>query len=162
MAPARSPSAWTPAVRPARWPLYYRSERWNLGMRRLSQEDMRHQRSLTAALLLLGPLAAEASSLDKELIRGIIRGRQPEYRRCYEGALRRSPGLHGRLVLVFTVEADGEVSAATERAPPGEKFPDEMMTGCIFNQIRQLRFPSGPARFHITYPMTFSSEPNTP
>lgn len=92
--------------------------------------------------------------MDKAAVRRVILERQAEYQKCYTDALEWNPQLKGRLVIRFTVEADGEVSAAVEQ-PEGQRFPDEVMTGCVLSQFQQLRFLPGPEQFHVVYPLIF-------
>lgn len=117
---------------------------------------------LAAAVSVLAPLAAEASSLDKAMVTRVIQQRQTEYQRCYTEALGWHPGLKGRLVIRFTVDSDGEVSTAAEQAAPHERFPDEVMARCVIDQFLLMRFPSGPESFQITYPMIFTQNPSKP
>lgn len=91
-----------------------------------------------------------------------IQQRQAEYQRCYNEALGWNPGLKGRLVIRFTVDSEGEVSAAAEQTTPHERFPDEVMARCVVEQFFLIRFPPGPESFQITYPMIFSQSPSKP
>lgn len=120
--------------------------------------DMRPHLCLAAAVYLLGPLAAEASSLDKAMVVRVIQQRQAEYQRCYTEALGWNPGLKGRLVIRFTVDSDGEVSTAAEQTAP--RFPDDVMVSCVVEQFLLMRFPPGPESFQITYPLIFSQSPS--
>lgn len=86
----------------------------------------------------------------------VIKQRQAEYQKCYEDALTWSPDLKGRLVIRFTVESDGTVSAAEEQPGTTDKFPDEVMVRCVTDQFRQLTFPAGPQAFHVNYPLVFT------
>ena len=115
---------------------------------------MRRLYCFVVGLLLLGSQAAQASSLDKALVHRVIHERQAEYQKCYTDALQWNPQLKGRLVIRFTVEADGEVSKAVEQQE-GQRFPDEVMTGCVLSQFQQLRFHPGPAQFQVVYPLIF-------
>lgn len=120
---------------------------------------MRLLHGLAAVWLLLGTQTVSASSLDKNLIRRVIQERQGEYQKCYTDALQWNPQLKGRLVVRFTVESDGEVSAAVEQPAEGQRFPDEVMTGCVLFQFQQLRFIPGPEQFHVVYPLIFVPQP---
>ena len=119
---------------------------------------MRRHLCLAVALSLLGPLAAAASALDKALVTRIIQERRAEYQRCYTEALGWNPDLKGRMVIQFTIEVDGQVSAAAES--PHERFPDEVMVRCVAEQFLLLQFPPGPESFHITYPLIFTQNPS--
>jgi hypothetical protein len=127
---------------------------------------MRHHRRLAALLLAslpaLLPQPASSSSLDRALVLRIIQQRKAEIHKCYTDALSWNPELKGRLLIRFTVESDGTVSRAEEQAPPGEKFPDEVMARCVTDEFLLLQFPPGPGAIHITYPMIFSQKPNKP
>lgn len=93
------------------------------------------------------------------MVRRVILERQAEYQKCYTDALEWNPQLKGRLVIRFTVEADGEVSAAVEQPTEGQRFPDEVMTGCVLHQFQQLRFLPGPEQFNVVYPLIFVPQP---
>lgn len=116
---------------------------------------MQRLRYLMVALLLFAPLAAQGSSLDKEMVRRVIKQRQPEYEKCYTQALNWNPGLKGRLLIRFAVDEDGTVSAASEQTAPGDTFPDTVVTGCIVEQFRQLTFPASSASYQVVYPLLF-------
>ena len=122
--------------------------------------DMFPERWIAAALLILGPLVADAASLDRAMVFRVVQQRQAEYTGCYTNALSWHPGLKGRLVIRFTVEPDGQVSSAAEQIEPSGRFPDEVMAGCIADQFRSLIFPSGDQSFQIIYPMVFTENPS--
>jgi len=100
--------------------------------------------------------------LDKAVVLRVIQQRQSEYQKCYTEALGWNPNLKGRLVIRFTVEADGEVSSADEQITPGQKFPEEIVSLCVADEFRQLRFPSSPEAFQVVYPLVFTPKPSKP
>ena len=112
------------------------------------------------ATILSVPVAAVASSLDRAMIERGIKKRQADYQQCYTDALGWNPGLKGRLVIRFKIEADGHVSEATPSTAPADRFPDDVMAQCVADQFMQMVFPestSGP--IIITYPLVFSPAP---
>jgi hypothetical protein len=91
------------------------------------------------------------SSLDKELIRRVIKRAMPEIRRCYERALAIDPGLSGKLVVTFEITPAGEVGGRW--ASPGLSA---WLDRCVLDQIGRLSFPSpGAGRIEVSYPFMF-------
>src|SRR4051812_47478989 len=87
----------------------------------VSKRTMRGLRWALAVVLLAGASTAcqestpapahpqEHGTLDKEVIRRVIRRHLPEVRFCYEKELARSPNLFGRVIVQFTIAGTGEV-----------------------------------------------------
>src|SRR5437879_1938042 len=58
-----------------------------------------------------GPATASPKgSLDKEVIRRVIRGHINEVKACYERRLTEKPALQGKVIVAFVVAASGDVS----------------------------------------------------
>lgn len=99
-----------------------------------------------------GDTAAKVEgSLDKEIIRRIVRAHINEIRTCYEKGLVKDPTLQGRVAIRFTVAADGSVSQseiASNDAPLDE------VGECIRERITTWRFPKpkGGGVVVVTYP----------
>ena len=105
------------------------------------------------------PVEAEprvTGSLDKELIRGVIRDHLSQVRYCYEKALVRSPGLFGKVNTVWTIGADGRVRDAkvdsTTMAHPE-------VSSCITSKILTWSFPRprGGGTVVVRYPFIFTT-----
>ena len=67
-----------------------------------------------------GAPAARSSTgtLDPALLAREVRSHMPDIRRCYETALKATPGLSGRIVLKFAVAADGQVETPSLGSRP--------------------------------------------
>lgn len=95
-------------------------------------------------------------SLDKEIIRRVIKEHMQQIRYCYEKELIRSPGLFGKVATQFTISAAGtvqsaEVSQSTMNNPEVER--------CITSKIRTWVFPKpkGGGVVIVKYPFIFKT-----
>ena len=93
-------------------------------------------------------------SLDKELIRRVVRQHMNEVRFCYESGLLRDADLFGRVQVSFTIGANGQVVAAAVQSSTlnGGKGAVEQ---CIAGAARRWSFPR-PERgiVMVTYPFS--------
>ena len=108
-------------------------------------------RSLLLVGVLVWPAAVPASSLDRALLKSVMRRADPGFRRCYEEALRDQPALEGKARLTVNVEPDGRVSEVTVEFP--RWAPD--FSRCLRDETLRLRFPEGPAAFRLVWPTDF-------
>jgi FHA domain-containing protein len=95
-------------------------------------------------------------SLDKEIIRRVIKQHLAQIRYCYEKELTRSPGLFGKVATQFTISAQGTVSSAdvtdsTLHNPEVER--------CITSKIHTWVFPKpkGGGIVIVKYPFIFKT-----
>jgi TonB family protein len=100
------------------------------------------------ALLLLG-----AGTLERDVIREVVRAEIDDVRACYEVALADDPALSGTIVVSFTVGEGGAVSNA-------RVLEDDVGAGvgaCLVGAIGAWRFPGaeGRAPVSVTYPFRF-------
>jgi len=98
-------------------------------------------------------------TLDKEIIRRIVRRHINEVKFCYDQALVRKPKLDGRLVAQFTIAGNGQVIASVKQSSTLGDVTAEM---CVVNAIRRWEFPTpnGGGLAIVTYPFTFSPAGN--
>jgi hypothetical protein len=109
---------------------------------------MLNQGTTAAAGASAGLTAAE---IDK-----VIKARAGLLKACYQKELAKKPGLEGKLVVSFTIAADGTVSRAT-RNDPASTLRDDDVTSCILRQFQRMSFPArGGGK--VTYPLIFSSQ----
>jgi TonB family protein len=90
-------------------------------------------------------------SLDKEIIRRIVRRHINEVRYCYEQALVTHPSLGGRLVVQFTIAPTGRVLASLlQSSTVGSPAVD----GCVVQAIKRWEFPQpeGGGLVMVSYP----------
>jgi Ca-activated chloride channel family protein len=95
--------------------------------------------------------ATVTGSLDRDIIRRIVRAHINEVRDCYEQALAKDPNVAGRMVLKITVNAAGKVGTA-------EITEDQLgheAGKCIIEAAEKWTFPKGVDSFSFTYPLTF-------
>lgn len=94
-------------------------------------------------------------SLDKEIIRRIIRRHANRLRFCYEKGLQTNPTLEGRVNVKFVITKDGTVSSAQDA---GSTITDQTVVGCVVQAFKQMQFPApvGGGIVVINYPVVFS------
>ncbi|MCG3173213.1 MAG: hypothetical protein GMKNLPBB_01391 [Myxococcota bacterium] len=90
-------------------------------------------------------------SLDKEIIRRVIRAHANEIRYCYEKELIRSPGLFGKVTVTFVINKDGGVE--NERIKDTELNNEDVET-CMLRKLKFWKFPEpkGGGKVIVTYP----------
>ena len=95
-------------------------------------------------------------SLDKEIIRRVIRRHIAQIRYCYERELIRSPGLFGKVGTEFTITAKGTVSSAKIRQ---STLKNDAVERCMTAKIRTWTFPEpkGGGIVIVRYPFVFKS-----
>ncbi len=96
------------------------------------------------------------NSIDKETIRRVIRAHINEVKKCYETALQRDPSLEGRVLLKFTIEKTGDVTAVVVQ---DSTLKDPSVGQCIVAGALKWKFPPhpGPGVIYISYPFVFKS-----
>jgi TonB family protein len=95
-------------------------------------------------------------SLDKEIIRRVVRQHRRELKFCYEQELQRNPELSGRVKVKWTISPSGDViSAIVTESTLGNRNVEQCMQG----KIRRWVFPSpkGGGIVEVNYPFNFSS-----
>jgi len=93
-------------------------------------------------------------SLDKEIIRRVIRENIAQIKYCYERELTRTPGLNGKVQVKFVIGANGNVqSAVVAESSLGNKTAE----GCMTGKVRGWVFPKpkGGGIVIVTYPFIF-------
>ena len=104
------------------------------------------------------PIIGDASvrgTLDKEIIRRVVRRHLNEVKYCYQQALARRPTLEGRLVTQFTIAATGQVLAAFVQS---STLREVSVEACVVNAVKRWAFPA-PDRgglAMVSYPFTFT------
>ncbi|HEX9104227.1 MAG TPA: AgmX/PglI C-terminal domain-containing protein, partial [Polyangia bacterium] len=90
-----------------------------------------------------------ASCLDREIVRRVIRQHRNEVRFCYERGLVGKPELAGRVVTSFTIATTGRVlgSSVTESS-----LRDRDVEQCIAEAVRRWEFPSTQQMANVSYP----------
>jgi TonB family protein len=94
-------------------------------------------------------------SLDKEIIRRVIRRHVNEVRYCYEQELTKNPRLGGRIVAQFTIAAEGRViSSMVQNSTMG----NVTIENCTIQAIRRWEFPkpTGGGLVIVSYPFVLA------
>ncbi|MBI5547321.1 MAG: adventurous gliding motility protein GltG [Deltaproteobacteria bacterium] len=94
-------------------------------------------------------------SLDKELIRQVIRRNIGQIRYCYENELSSKPNLAGKIAVRFVIAPNGDVQSA--KVAEGSTLNEANLSECIAVRVRSWKFPSpkGGGAVIVTYPFVF-------
>ncbi len=99
------------------------------------------------------------SSINRDLIRVVVRENLEDVRACYREGLARDPALEGRLALRWDISTmDGSVS---EVELSDTSLEDPCVVICVMKQVETWIFPAFHGRegsVTITYPFHFTSE----
>ncbi|MGC4115857.1 MAG: AgmX/PglI C-terminal domain-containing protein [Myxococcales bacterium] len=95
-------------------------------------------------------------SLDKELIRQVIKRNIGQIRYCYETELQTKPNLSGKVPVRFVIAPNGDVQTA--RVADGATLNDGNLSECILVRLRSWKFPSpkGGGSVIVTYPFVLT------
>ena len=95
-------------------------------------------------------------SLDREIIRRVVRQHRGEIKFCYEGELQKNKGLEGRVTVRFTISATGSVVSAVVKE---STLNNAAVERCMTDKIRRWIFPEpkGGGIVMVNYPFNLSS-----
>ena len=95
-------------------------------------------------------------SLDKEIIRRIIRRHINEVKYCYETELTKKADLSGRVSVQFTIAATGQVIASVLQS---STMGNLRVENCVVQAVRRWEFPKpmGGGIVIVSYPFNFSA-----
>jgi Ca-activated chloride channel family protein len=90
-------------------------------------------------------------SLDKDLIRRIVKSHMNDIRGCYNAALTKDPTVTGRVAIQFTIGPDGKIKKSIVRE---NSTGDDSLGTCIAKRVKAWTFPKpgGGGEVTITYP----------
>jgi TonB family protein len=93
-------------------------------------------------------------SLDKDLIRQVIRSHRDQIRYCYETQLARFPKLAGKVAVKFVISAAGTVASSTVAQ---STVGNQELEVCVAGRVRTWVFPKpkGGGVVVVTYPFIF-------
>lgn len=99
---------------------------------------------------------AITGSLDREIIQRVVRQHRREITYCYETELQKNRNLAGRVLVRFTISANGSVVSATTAET---SMNNASVERCINDRIRRWVFPEpkGGGIVIVNYPFNFSS-----
>ncbi|MBS2027296.1 MAG: AgmX/PglI C-terminal domain-containing protein [Deltaproteobacteria bacterium] len=99
--------------------------------------------------------AQVSGSLDTSAIRNIIHAHLREIRFCYESQLQKNPKLAGKLVVKFTLGADGHI---TKIELAEDTLKQAEVGQCVLTRFQRWRFPASPnGEVTVSYPINFES-----
>lgn len=98
----------------------------------------------------------DEGQLDPGVVAKVIRTRKSAIIACYERALKRNPGLSGKVELLFTVSAIGKVTGAEIGS---DTMHDDETNQCMVRTVQSWRFPppADGGEVHFAYPFIFQS-----
>lgn len=96
----------------------------------------------------------ESSSCDRNAISRYVKARIKAIQACYENALKRNPGLKGKVVVRFTIGPTGRV---TELEIDENSLGNEAVIACIKTTIRLWSFPIKDNECPVAYPFLFQA-----
>lgn len=104
-----------------------------------------------------GAEEAFTGTIDREAIRRVIIEHMREIKGCYERALNRDPGLHGKVVLSWVIGDRGRVRSAGVASTTMNSSEVEQ---CMASRLRTWIFPEPPAgqEAEVTYPFVFTAQ----
>lgn len=96
-------------------------------------------------------------SLDKEIIRRVIRRHTREVKYCYERELIKNKTLAGKVIVSFTISGTGAVVAASAK---GGTLGNGAVSACIAAKVRRWIFPepNGGGIVRVNYPFVFAPQ----
>ena len=95
-------------------------------------------------------------SLDKEIIRRIVRQHMNEVKFCYDQELARKPTLAGRISVQFAISPVGQVITSVMQST---SMDDARVENCVVNAVRRWEFPKpvGGGIAIVLYPFSFTT-----
>ncbi len=101
----------------------------------------------------MGKVEVNSGSMDREVIRRVIRSRMNEVKFCYEKALLAKKDLEGRVQVKFLISPTGKVATSLIESSSLHSQPTEQ---CVAEAVRRWEFPKPPSGVvTVTYPFVF-------
>jgi len=99
----------------------------------------------------------QGRSRDLTEIANLVKARRDPVRACYERALKKHPGLKGKMVIHFVLDPEGKVKSATlnrERS----KITEKEVVNCAIDVIKEIKFPASDKGMEteVNYPYDFN------
>ncbi len=93
-------------------------------------------------------------ALDKTVIDRVIKQHLAQLRYCYQRELTKHPDLAGKVVIKFTIAADGTVSSAAIKQTT---LNNETVEACLVARFMRMTFdaPAGGGIVIVSYPLIF-------
>lgn len=103
--------------------------------------------------LTLSDPDGDFGGLTAEEINRIVKARAGVVRACYQTVLNRTPGLGGKLIIHFTIGADGAVKSS--KTAGGSTMRNADVESCVNSNIMRLKFPAKGGLANVNYPFLF-------
>ena len=99
--------------------------------------------------------ATVKGSLDKDIIRRIVRSHINEVRHCYNQGLAKDPSLEGRVSIQFTIGPTGKVVTSVVGTTT---LGDKNVANCVAKAVKRWKFPRPPGGGNaiVSYPFVLS------
>ena len=112
------------------------------------------ERHARTAKIVPGKPAVQGS-LDKEIIRRVVRQHRREVKYCYETQLAKDANLKGKIVVRFTISPTGAVVSAVVKE---STVKNDAVHDCLVRKLKRWAFPEpkGGGTVIVTYPFSFS------
>jgi len=97
-------------------------------------------------------------SLDKEVVRRVVRLHMNEVKSCYDQELVRKPGLDGRVSVQFVIAANGQVITSVLNSTT---MNNARVESCVVDAVKRWSFPAprGGGIVIVQYPFNFTAGP---
>ena len=104
---------------------------------------------------VIGGIANVRGSLDREIIRRIIRRHVNDVKYCYEQELTKKPDLGGRIMVQFTIAASGQVIASVLQ---NSTMGNARVENCTVQAVKRWEFPKplGGGLVIVSYPFVLT------
>ncbi len=97
-----------------------------------------------------------SGKLPPDTIKRVIRANFPRFRQCYEGGLKKDPGLKGTVAVRFIIDQTGAVETASLS---GGSMSDGQVSSCVLGVYKTLSFPEPESgKVMVNYPIDFQNE----
>jgi hypothetical protein len=103
----------------------------------------------------VGPIQAEGNWRTAEQIDRVVKARAGVFRACYQKELNRTPGLSGKVIVRFTINADGSVAKASTA---NTTLKNAGVERCLESNVLRLKFPPADGESIVSYPLIFSGQ----
>ncbi|MBJ94233.1 MAG: hypothetical protein CMP23_07100 [Rickettsiales bacterium] len=101
-----------------------------------------------------GGVQEEPAALDSKQIGRIIKKRSPQVRACYERELKKNSALEGKVLVSWTIAADGSARSARAKS---NTTGSRTLASCVTQVVSRWRFPQSNSASDIEYPFVFKS-----
>lgn len=96
--------------------------------------------------------AGDGLTLTAAQVKAVVKAKTPQVRACYERELKKHDGLRGKVVIGWTIGANGSVSGASAVL---NSTSNSAMIPCMTRAISKWRFPRAQESFDVEYPFVF-------